>query len=70
MSVNHEHNFVVLNKGLVDGIQVNEVYTIVRGAEKIAKIKISEIRDFVSLGIVQGKDMHKVIKEGDKISKE
>jgi len=70
MSVNHAHNFVVLNKGLVDGIKVDEMYTITRGSKKIAKIKISEIRDFVSLGIIDGDTRSDIIKDGDKIAKE
>jgi phage shock protein A len=69
MSVNHEHNFVVLNKGLVDGVRVGATYAITRGTKKIAEIRISEIRDFVSLGIIQQDTTSDIIKAGDKIEK-
>lgn len=69
MSVNHEHNFVVLNKGLVDGVRVGATYIITRNTKKIAEIKISEIRDFVSLGIIQKDTASDIIKAGDKIEK-
>jgi hypothetical protein len=69
MSVNQEHNFVVLNKGLVDGIKVGELYSINRASKEIARMKISEIRDFVSLGIIEKDYQINVVKEGDKIAK-
>jgi len=69
MSVNHEHNFVVLNKGLVDGIRVGSLYKITRAGVRIASIRISEIRDFVALGIIQDASKAGLIKAGDKIEK-
>jgi len=69
MSINREHNFVVLNKGLVDGVDAGDQYIITRAGIRIATIKISEIRDFVSLGLVQEPTKTRLIQEGDKIAK-
>lgn len=65
MSINHDHNFVVINKGLVDGLRIGDMFEATKKGKQVATIKISEIRDFVSLGLVLEKDATALLKEGD-----
>jgi hypothetical protein len=53
MSVNEEYNFLVINKGLVDGVKNGDQFKIEQNKEEVAKISISEVRDFVSLGTIE-----------------
>ena len=65
MSINREHNFVVINKGIVDGIDMDDVFTVKRDQQVVATIKVKEVRDFVSLALIQ--EMYKglSLREGD-----
>ena len=69
MSVNKEHNFVVVNKGMVDGIEIGTRFTVFQNKKVIATIKIAEIRDFVSLGNIQDIQSGFEIKGGDTLAK-
>lgn len=68
MSVNEEHNFVVINKGLVDGIAVGKVFNVKRQGQDIGVVAISEARDFVALGIIKKVKKGFFIQEGDILS--
>ena len=70
MSINREHNFVVVNKGLVDGIKTGDIFGAYRDGQKIATIRVSEIRDFVSLGLIKELKKGFTLREGDALTKE
>jgi len=67
VSVNREHNFAVINKGLVDGVQIGEQFVVMRDDTAVATLEISELRDFVSLGIIKGQSGDTNIGEGDTV---
>ncbi len=69
MTINREYNFVTINKGLVDGIKIGDIFSVVRDGEEIAQVKVSEIRDFVSLALVINIKHGIMLKEGDKAEK-
>jgi len=41
-------------KGLADGIEIGDVFSVERDGKRMAVIKISELRDFVALGLIEG----------------
>jgi len=65
MSINRAHNFVVINKGVVDGIKKDDVFIAERNGQVVAKVKVTEIRDFVSLGLIQNMNKKLSLMEGD-----
>lgn len=65
MSINPQHNFVVINKGVIDGVSIGDVFEITRNGEQIALMTISELRDFVSLGIIKDLRGGVRLQEGD-----
>lgn len=68
MSINAEHDFVVVNKGLVDGIKIGQRFMIMRETQNIAKVTITEMRDFVSLGTIEEITGGMSIREGDRLT--
>lgn len=70
MSINPQHNFAVINKGVVDGVEVGNEYKIIHAGEKIAVLKISELRDFVALGMIKDLRGGVRINVGDKVTPE
>ena len=69
MSINREHNFVIVNKGVVDGLKVDDVFIVLRNNEEIGQVKVSEIRDFVSLALMINNKPGFMLKVGDEVKK-
>ncbi len=69
VSVDREFNFLVVNAGLQDGVQVGDRLKVVRGGEDIATVKVEKIyQKFSASGIIDENARQRVVK-GDEVYK-
>lgn len=67
MKVNQAHKFIVLNKGMIDGIKIGTVVDIMRNNSKIGRALINEVRELVSLAKIEEQYDGHFIEAGDMV---
>ena len=60
---------IVINSGLIDGLQKNEIITIFREGKEIGKAKIVKIEKYISIAEPVSNNFFRVCKTGDRILK-
>ncbi len=65
MKVNQKHAFLVVNKGMIDGVKVGTRLDIYRHDVKIADALITEVRELVSLAKIEKQHEGHFVEEGD-----
>jgi hypothetical protein len=65
MKVNQKHAFLVINKGMIDGVKVGTRLDVYRHDVKIADALITEVRELVSLAKIEKQYEGHFIEEGD-----
>ena len=65
--VNKDYNFVVINLGTKDGVEMDNVFSVYHGNNYIGDVKIEKIHDsMAAAGFVSG-DIKDKVNEGDKV---
>ena len=67
MKVNQKHNFIVINKGMIDGVNVGTSIAAYRRDIKIGNAIITEVRELVSLAKIENQYDQHFIEEGDTV---
>lgn len=65
--VNKDYDFVVVNLGQKDDINLADTLEVFRNDKKIGEMKIEEVRDAMSVATPSTKDIMRQIKEEDKV---
>lgn len=65
--VNGEYDFIVVNLGRKDNMNVGDILNISRKNKKIGQAKVEEVRDTMSVATPTSKGLVKQIKEEDKV---
>ena len=65
--VNKEYDFIVVNLGQKDDVNLGDTFSVLRKDKSVAEAKIEEVRDTMSVASPLTKDMIKQIKEDDKV---
>lgn len=65
--VNKEYDFVVINLGRKDNINVGDAFDVLRKNKKLGQIKVEEVRDTMSVAVPVSKALMKQVKEEDKV---
>jgi predicted RNase H-like nuclease (RuvC/YqgF family) len=63
--VNREYDFIVMNIGKNQGLQIGQEFQIVRGAEVLGRVKIEKIYDELSAAAILPESNKAAIREGD-----
>ncbi len=67
MNINHEHQFFVINHGMIDGVKVGNTVRVIRDSQPIAAAIITEVRELVSLAKIREIFTDNFVEEGDLI---
>ena len=67
--VNKEYNFVVINLGSKDGVELGQVFSISRGNSNIGDVKVEKLHDSMAAAGFILEDTKNKVKEGDKVTK-
>ena len=67
--VNREYDFIVINLGQKDGVNLGDVFEVLRKDKSLGQAKVEEVRDTMSVATPGTKDMIKQIKEDDKVTR-
>ncbi len=67
--VNREYDFIVINLGQKDGVNLGDVFDVLRKDKSLGQAKVEEVRDTMSVATPGTKDMIKQIKEDDKVTR-
>ena len=70
MTINEEHNFVVIDLGSNDGLEVGIVFDVYRDNKEIARIRVVETREQIAVADVISVESRTKIRPGDTIIKE
>ena len=65
MKVDQKHNFLIINKGMIDGMKVNTPIDVYRKDIKIGTALITEVRELLSLAMINEQYDGHFIEEGD-----
>ena len=65
--VNREYDFIVINLGQKDGVNLGDVFEVMRKDKSLGQAKVEEVRDTMSVATPGTKDMIKQIKEDDRV---
>ncbi len=65
--VNKEYNFVVINLGKKDGVELEQVFSIYRGNNYLGDIKVEKLHDSMAAAGFILEDTKDKVKEGDKV---
>lgn len=65
--VNKEYDFVVVNIGQKENINVADDLEVFRNHKKVGEMKVEEVRDTMSVATPNNKDMIRQIKEDDRV---
>lgn len=65
--VNKDYNFVVINLGSKDGVNIGDVFSISRNDNFIGDIKIEKVHDSMSAAGFLSDDAKALVNEGDKV---
>ena len=63
--VNREYDFIVINLGQKDGVNLGDTFEVLRKDKSLGQDKVEEVRDTMSVATPGNKDMIKQIKEDD-----
>jgi len=69
LTVNRKYNFVVINQGLQEGLQMGDKLTVLRQGVEIATIQIEKLYDKFSAATLVNEDPNQRVVEGDEIRK-
>lgn len=67
--VNREYDFIVINLGQKDGVNLGDAFEVLRKDKSLGQAKVEEVRDTMSVATPGTKDMIKQIKEDDKVTR-
>ncbi len=67
MIVDPQWNFVILDIGKEHGLQKNTVMLVHRGEEMVGRIRISDVRDHLSVGDVERDWLRQPVQPGDRV---
>lgn len=67
--VNREYDFIVINLGQKDGVNLGDTFDVLRKDKSLGEAKVEEVRDTMSVATPGTKDMIKQIKEDDKVAR-
>lgn len=67
--VNREYDFIVINLGQKDGVNLGDLFDVLRKDKSLGQAKVEEVRDTMSVATPGTKDMIKQIKEDDKVAR-
>jgi len=65
--INKDYNFVVINLGSKDGVNIDDVFSVYRGNKYIGDVKVEKIHDSMSAAELLSSDIKNKIKEGDSV---
>ncbi len=65
--VNKDYNFVVINMGSKDGVNIGDVFSVYHGNKYLGDVKVEKIHDSMSAAELLSPDIKNKIKEGDKV---
>ena len=65
--VNREYDFIVINLGQKDGVNLGDAFEVLRKDKSLGQAKVEEVRDTMSVATPGTKDMIKQIKEDDRV---
>jgi len=65
--VNREYDFIVINLGQKDGVNLGDTFEVLRKDKSLGQAKVEEVRDTMSVATPGTKDMIKQIKEDDRV---
>lgn len=64
--INKDYNFVVINLGSKDGVEIGEVFSIYRNNKYIGEVKVEKVHDSMSAAGFLSTEIKGKIREGDK----
>lgn len=67
--VNREYDFIVINLGQKDGVNLGDAFDVLRKDKSLGQAKVEEVRDTMSVATPGTKDMIKQIKEDDRVTR-
>lgn len=65
--INKEYNFVVINMGSKDGVNLGQVFTIARGNNILGDVKVEKLHDSMAAAGFITEDTKNKVREGDKV---
>ena len=65
--INKEYNFVVVNLGSKDGIEVGDVFSLYHNNQLVGDVKVEKVHDSMSAAGFSSADMQNKVSEGDKV---
>lgn len=65
--VNKEYNFVVVNLGSKDGVNVDDIFSVYQSEKNIGDIKVAKVHDSMSAADFVSSSTKDQIKEGDRV---
>lgn len=68
--VNNDYNFVVINLGTKDGVEINDIFSVYNNGSHIGDIKVDRTQEIMSACLFISKELKGKISEGDKVIRE
>lgn len=65
--VNKDYNFVVINLGSRDAVDIGEVFSVFHNSKNVGDVKIEKVHDSMSAAGFSSSDMKDKVAEGDKV---
>ena len=65
--VNREYDFIVMNLGRNQGLEIGQEFQIVRGQEVLGRVKVEKIYDELSAAAILPNSKKEAIREGDEV---
>jgi len=65
--VNKDYNFIVINLGGKDGVQLGDIFSIYHGNKYAGEVTVEKVHDSMSAAGFKGQDLKDKISEGDKV---
>jgi hypothetical protein len=65
--VNNDYNFIVINLGNKEGVEIGQLFSVYRGNKYIGDVKVEKVHDSMSAAGFVTPDIKDKVNEGDKV---
>lgn len=65
--INKDYNFIVINMGSKDGVNIGDVFSVYHGNKYLGDVKVEKIHDSMSAAELLSPEIKNKIREGDKV---